>query len=239
MRRIRLGLLGSTGKMGGEVLQSIQDESFAKRIELVAAPKRGEDLRALLKAEAIVEFSSPTAVLELCQIISASAEKPVLVIGATGWTAEELKALADFGKKIRLLRASNFSVGVFIATTTLKLWHSFPELKDWKVQIREWHHAGKKDAPSGTALTLRSATGHDAPIESIREGKVIGTHEVVFESESESLTLVHHAKKRSVFADGALMTAIRLAETFRDPELAKKLPARELTLSDLYLRSEA
>jgi 4-hydroxy-tetrahydrodipicolinate reductase len=86
-------------------------------------------------------------------------------------------------------------------------------LPDWQVDVVETHHVHKKDAPSGTALTLaRAAAGGRAlpPIESIREGEVVGDHLVRFRGPGEVLNLAHHAGNRDIFAAGALETARRL-----------------------------
>jgi 4-hydroxy-tetrahydrodipicolinate reductase len=73
------------------------------------------------------------------------------------------------------------------------------------------HHAAKKDAPSGTAITLRDAARRawprDLPITSVRTGSVPGTHELVFDAPFETVTLAHVARDRRVFAEGALVAA--------------------------------
>lgn len=117
---------------------------------------------------------------------------------------------------------------------TLVAWRDYPEIRDWKVTIRDLHHAEKKDAPSGTALALEAAIGRKVIIESVREGERVGTHEITFESASEKITLIHEAKSRAVFAEGALEAAIRLLN--RSP---KSLPPRLLALEDLYLHRGA
>ncbi|HUX33073.1 MAG TPA: dihydrodipicolinate reductase C-terminal domain-containing protein, partial [Gemmatimonadaceae bacterium] len=77
------------------------------------------------------------------------------------------------------------------------------------------HHAQKKDAPSGTALALARAAaarlGRDVPITSVRTGSVPGIHELVFDAQFEQIRLVHTARDRRVFAEGALLAARWLA----------------------------
>jgi 4-hydroxy-tetrahydrodipicolinate reductase len=74
----------------------------------------------------------------------------------------------------------------------------------------ETHHNAKKDAPSGTALTLAkaaAAAGYEIPITSVRVGSVPGIHEVIFDGQFEQIRLQHTARDRRVFADGALVAA--------------------------------
>jgi 4-hydroxy-tetrahydrodipicolinate reductase len=86
---------------------------------------------------------------------------------------------------------------------------------EYSGQIFERHHAGKKDAPSGTALAIRRAIGEaggegkdrDLDITSFREGNVVGMHEVVLESAADRIYLCHDAKSRQGFADGAVRAA--------------------------------
>jgi 4-hydroxy-tetrahydrodipicolinate reductase len=85
------------------------------------------------------------------------------------------------------------------------------ELTDFDVHLVETHHTKKKDAPSGTAIAIAKATsdGLDRPVPttSVRVGAVPGTHELIFDSAFEQLTLSHVARDRRVFAEGALVAA--------------------------------
>lgn len=218
---IRIGVLGLKGKMGKEIQKASSRSQFKKRVKLVTDDP-----------DLWIEFSSPAGALELCQRIVAGGKRVPLLVGSTGWSPAESKKLSSFAKKFPILRASNFSFGIQLCRITLLLWKSYPEIKTWKLKIRDLHHSEKKDAPSGTALTLRKAIGREVPITSIREGKFVGTHEMIFESDSEILKLIHEAKRRSVFAEGALEAAIQLAG-------ASKYPKRLLSLDDLYLRRKA
>lgn len=208
--------------MGKELAEVARLPAYSSRVELTE--NENPDLW--------IDFASPDGALELCRKLSTSNKKVPLLVGSTGWSELQSKELESFGLQFPILRASNFSFGVQLCRITLMLWKTFPEIKSWSVKIREIHHTEKKDSPSGTALTLREAIGGEIPITSIREGSVVGTHEVIFSSESESLTLIHEAKRRSVFAEGALEAAIRLAGISQPPK-------RLLTLDDLYLRREA
>jgi len=83
-------------------------------------------------------------------------------------------------------------------------------LDGFDVHLCETHHAGKKDAPSGTALLLRDAFGGDVPITSIRTGHVPGRHELWIDGAYEQMVVRHEARNRRVFADGALRAALWL-----------------------------
>jgi 4-hydroxy-tetrahydrodipicolinate reductase len=231
---IRIGILGIGGRMGEEIGRALETAEYRKRFRLVASPKRGESLDPLLGSDVVIEFSSPVAALELAEKIAASGKPIPLVVGATGWTEDQNRKLLKIAERTPILRASNFSLGVTICQATLGLWAKWPGIDRWTISIREVHHTRKKDAPSGTALTLagaiREKLPREVPIESVREGDVVGVHEVTFESASEKMTLVHEAKNRGVFATGALDAAALWVEKSR----AKTFPRGLLSLSDLY-----
>lgn len=237
-RKIRIGGLGIGGRMGSEIERLLAKPRFSERAERGAFPRKGESLEALFAADVWIEFSSPAGALALAREAVRRRSKTPLVVGATGWSAGDLAELEEAAKAFPILRSANFAVGVRLCRMALESWRGFPELSNWRVSIREFHHAGKKDAPSGTALSLREALGSElgrnAAIASVREGDIVGIHEIVLESDSEKLTLVHEAKDRAVFAEGALEAAIRLAEA----DLAR-LPKRLLGLDDLYLHRGA
>jgi 4-hydroxy-tetrahydrodipicolinate reductase len=116
--------------------------------------------------------------------------------------------------KTGFLYGSNFSIGVnlffeIVATAGAALKY------DYSGQIFERHHAQKKDAPSGTAITLqkivRESGGQEVEIVSFREGDAVGIHEVVFNSPSDRIYLCHDAKSRRGFAEGAVRAAEWLA----------------------------
>jgi 4-hydroxy-tetrahydrodipicolinate reductase len=137
-----------------------------------------------------------------------------VVIGTTGWQAHEvaMKAIAkDAG--IGVLAASNFSLGMNVFQVAVdevsRRFAKHPEFGAW---IHESHHTMKKDAPSGTALTIKAGmerAGYDRPIDvsSTRVGSVPGTHTVGFDGPSETIEFTHTVRDRAVFARGALSAA--------------------------------
>jgi 4-hydroxy-tetrahydrodipicolinate reductase len=121
------------------------------------------------------------------------------------------RVAADAG--IGVVSASNFSLGVALfqnlAEQAAKMFAPHPEYGAW---IHEIHHAAKKDAPSGTAITLQQsmrAAGYTYPIDmaSSRAGSVPGTHTIGFDGPFETITMTHAARDRAAFAQGALQAA--------------------------------
>ena len=111
-----------------------------------------------------------------------------------------------------LLWAANFSLGVaLMKALCAHVGASLSRVDGIDVALIETHHTRKRDAPSGTAVTLAKALqtglGEEVPITSVRVGEVPGTHEVTIEGAFEQLVLRHVARDRRVFADGALRAA--------------------------------
>lgn len=159
------------------------------------------------RADLAVEFTTPqTAVDNFYRCFDAG--KP-LVAGTTGWLARlaEVKERCLAGNHT-MFYASNFSVGVNILFAVNRylagLMTGFPE---YEPRLREVHHVHKKDAPSGTALTLAEGIGRHAPVESVREGEEPGFHEIVWESGVDLIRLSHGAKGREGFASGVVAAA--------------------------------
>ncbi|MGD1215358.1 MAG: dihydrodipicolinate reductase C-terminal domain-containing protein [Terriglobales bacterium] len=160
-----------------------------------------------------IDFTTPSAVIANAEACIRAGKN--LVVGTTGWY-EQLPRLREMvlSAKTGFLYGSNFSIGVnlffeIVATAGAALKY------DYSGQIFERHHAQKKDAPSGTAITLqkivRESGGQEVEIVSFREGDAVGIHEVVFNSPSDRIYLCHDAKSRRGFAEGAVRAAEWLA----------------------------
>lgn len=124
-----------------------------------------------------------------------------------------------------LFYASNFSLGVNLFFRINRLLAQYiDKYKGYKISIEETHHTQKKDAPSGTAISLANIIANEIsslkgwtllpeskenaiPIRSVREGNVTGVHSVTFNSEQDEITLTHSAKNRRGFALGAVLAA--------------------------------
>ncbi len=137
-----------------------------------------------------------------------------VVIGTTGWQAHE-PAMKEMAAQagIGVLVASNFSLGMNIFQLAVEeASRQFGRQSEFGAWIHEAHHAMKKDAPSGTALTIKAGmvrAGYDRPIDvsSTRVGAVPGTHTVGFDGPSETIEFTHTVRDRAVFARGALTAA--------------------------------
>jgi len=135
-----------------------------------------------------------------------------LVSGTTGISDAQRQALEGAAGSIPVLWASNFSVGVAVLNALVE--QAARALGGWDCDILEQHHVHKKDAPSGTALTLgeSAARGGAGPrYASLRAGDIVGEHTVQFAGQGERIELVHRATNRDIFARGALQAASVLA----------------------------
>lgn len=167
--------------------------------------------------DVVIDFTLPKPSIELIKKCLL-ANKP-LTIGTTGFNEEQKHFIYEASKSIPILLAPNMSQGVNTSLESLAL--IAKSLGDYSVTIKEIHHVNKIDAPSGTAIKmaevicdsrgieLGNVKSETCPIkfESIREHTEIGTHEVIFKNKSDEVHLIHIAKDRSIFAQGAIETA--------------------------------
>lgn len=209
--RRKLAIIG-LGKMGRAIEQLAPERGW----EVVAriGGEKNHNGAAITRAslggaDVAVEFTAPAAAVP--NVRAAVEAGCPIVVGTTGWF-DQLPALGDWVRQHdgSLLTAPNFSIGVnafaeIVAFATRLL----GGIGGFDAHLIETHHATKKDAPSGTALTLRAATSwpSEIPITSIRTGYVPGTHELVLDAPFESVRLTHVARDRRVFAEGALTAA--------------------------------
>ena len=167
----------------------------------------------LATIDVVIDFTTPHAVVE--HIAACVGAGKNMVVGTTGWYAElpRVRKLVETSST-GFLYGANFCVGVNLffdiarsAATALQ--HGYSG------QIFERHHAKKKDAPSGTALTLqgviREISETELEITSFREGDVVGMHEVILACPEDTIYLCHDAKSRRGFAEGAVRAAEWLA----------------------------
>ncbi len=199
---------GSSGKMGLRIIalaKEAGDFHICGEFDLIEENPE----QYIENCECLIEFTTPQATLEHLDICAE--RKKAMVIGTTGLSDDERKKIEEASKKIPIVFSPNMSVGVNLlfkvvcdAAKTLGA--------DYNVTIVEAHHAGKKDAPSGTAKeivrVIKECKGDvDIPVESIREGEVVGEHTVTFESAVDTIEITHSAKTRDIFAKGALQAA--------------------------------
>lgn len=212
---IRLGLLGSGGRMGDWVTRLVASE-FSNSASIAATARKGDALAPLLATDAVIDFSAPAAMLALAEEAARTqGPLPAFVVGSTGWKLDERRALEALAARTPVLMASNFSTGVLAVQEILKQAAPILDKLGYKPVIVETHHKHKKDSPSGTALSLQRAISPAGPGNvqtlSIRAGEIIGDHAVTFYGPGDTIRIEHHAMDRSIFARGAIQVALWLA----------------------------
>jgi 4-hydroxy-tetrahydrodipicolinate reductase len=203
---ITLAIGGAGGRLG-EAVRRLATE-FDVRV-LIEAKAGGEFVdRLTQRVDVLVDFSTPEGTLRRASECAALGTG--IVVGTTGLQSVHHDALRAASAKVPVLVATNMSVGVQGVLSVL------PALKralaGFDVDLVETHHTQKKDAPSGTALTINEALGGTARVHSIRAGSDPGTHEIVFGGQGESVTITHRALTRDIFAAGALRAARFIAK---------------------------
>jgi len=168
------------------------------------------------KTDIVIDFTAPSCVVTHMETCVKAGKN--MVVGTTGWQ-EDLDRIRKMveSRDTGFIYAANFSIGVNLFLDVARAAAAALQ-HDYTGQIFERHHAHKKDAPSGTAITLqhviREASGKKneaLEIISFREGDVVGMHEVVLESPADRIYLCHDAKSRRGFAEGAIRAAEWLA----------------------------
>ena len=220
---MKIALIGY-GKMG-KTIEQIARQRGHQIVSIIDINNTADfDSEAFRSADVATEFTTPaTALGNYMRCFEANV--PV-VSGTTGWLAhlDEVKAKCEQEGKT-FFYASNFSVGVniFFALNRYlaKIMNGFPA---YDVRMTEVHHIHKLDAPSGTAITLAEGIidnvkrkerwtletaeqPTDLPIHAIREGEVPGIHEIIYESDADTISIKHDAKSRAGFALGAVIAA--------------------------------
>ena len=160
-------------------------------------------------ADVAIDFSTAEATAANARALAARGVS--LVIGTTGWQAEEAALRADLtAAGAGVISAPNFAIGVNIFLALAERSAELLAARGFAPWIHEAHHAAKKDAPSGTALALKRAverSGATADVSSTRAGYIPGTHTLGFDSPAETLAFTHTARDRTPFARGALDAA--------------------------------
>ncbi|HOO22483.1 MAG TPA: 4-hydroxy-tetrahydrodipicolinate reductase [Clostridia bacterium] len=225
-------LHGANGKMGLEVSKFIKSgyqnaEPYAfvdVSLENNDADKTYSDLAFVVKgADVIIDFSHHSATAKLCKY--AEKTDTPLVIATTGHTEEELELIRDTAKKVPVFLSGNMSLGIVLLIELAK--KAVSVMPDADVEIIETHHNKKLDAPSGTALMIANVIKevktdarfvygregnakrepNDIGIHAVRLGGVIGDHEVIIGTDTQTITLKHSAHTRTLFAEGSLKAA--------------------------------
>jgi 4-hydroxy-tetrahydrodipicolinate reductase len=233
---VKIGVLGAKGKMGSLVCSLITSD-YSKKAILQVSSDKGDNVDSLIESDVVIDFSEPTAVVNFVKKAQAKTRVPALVVGSTGWRIDERKILEEYVKRAPVIMSSNFSTAVWALTETLKNAAPLFEKLGYQAVIVETHHIHKKDSPSGTALSLQRAIAPagpgNIPTHSIRAGEVIGDHEVTFYGVADKIKFAHYAVDRTVFARGAVDTAIWLVEKKNRPVISER---KALIGMDLYFK---
>lgn len=241
---MKVAVAGAGGRMGLALIEGVLAD---RELELVAALdmdgspaigraagklRVGSDPAVLAKAEVLIDFTRPAGTLTHLRHAKA------MVIGTTGFSDKEKKAVADAAKRIPIVMAANFAVGVNAA---YKLAETAAGIlgADYDVEIIEAHHRHKIDAPSGTALrfgeVVAHALGRDLArsavhgrkgevgerdpeaigFHAVRGGDIVGEHTVMFAGEGERVEITVRSGSRTTYALGALRAARFLKDKAR------------------------
>jgi len=229
---VKVAILGAAGRMG-HMLCDLVDRS--EELELVAKCDIREDYPRTWPAgtEAVIDFTFHEAVP--ANIGKAAEDGVVYVLGTTGLTDEEQKAVDEAAKRIPVVQSGNYSLGVNLL---LGLVAKAAEVLgiEYDCEVVETHHRHKRDSPSGTALMLAKAAAEgrdqnfddvavfgregmvgerpqgEIAVHAIRGGSVIGDHTVMFAGDVERVEITHKAQTREAFAAGALRAALWAAD---------------------------
>lgn len=232
---MKIAIAGVKGRMGQALITVLEGDSRFDYIggfdrDKVEGDRFISKSVAIDSAEVIIDFTTGGAAVELATLCSEHGG-PALVIGATGFTPEDLSKIDAIANRIPIVRAGNFSLGLnMLMGLVAQVARTFPA-ENWDIEIVEAHHRHKIDSPSGAALMLGEAAalgrgvqlaevGHcgrtgitgarlvgEIGFSSLRGGGIVGEHCVVFAAAEEVVTFSHTALDRGMFARGALTAA--------------------------------
>ena len=240
---IKVGVFGANGRVGKLIIDDLKESKDIKlssvfvrnTLEYSVDPSVivSTDIELFLNScDIVIDFSLP----EACEtLLEAAIKTPKpLVIGTTGLSTHQLNLLKQASENMPILYATNMSLGV--ALLNKLVYQAAAALEDFDIEIVEMHHKHKKDAPSGTALTLGESaalgrgveldkvrvSGRDGNIGerskdeiavmALRGGDIVGRHTVGFYNEGEFIELNHTATSRNTFSKGAIRAASWLAD---------------------------
>jgi 4-hydroxy-tetrahydrodipicolinate reductase len=237
---MKITVCGAAGRMGQCIMELAKTDEAVQvcgAVEYDASPAIGTGIPAIIQAssieevlpstEVLIDFTNPDSALKNLEI--AKKHKIPVVIGTTGFIAEQKEKIAEAAKQIPVVFSPNMSVGVNILFKLVKEVASL--IPDYDIELLELHHNKKKDAPSGTAAKLadivaaaigknindvatygrKSIMGERAKDEigimSVRGGDIVGEHTVYFAGIGERLELTHRAQSRNTLGAGAIRAA--------------------------------
>lgn len=222
---IKVGISGSQGRMGQKITGLVlkdPDLRLAVSLEHAGHPDAGKsfhgvsvstDNNVVKECDVFIDFTLPEATLT--NLDACVKHGVAMVIGTTGILPEGVEKIKAAARSVPIVFSSNMSIGVNVLFKVTEL--VAKQLRGiTDITVYEEHHIHKKDKPSGTAKTIAEiagkASGHPVRfLDPLREGEIIGNHELVFETEFDVFKMYHHAKDRAMFAVGAL-TAVKFLQ---------------------------
>ena len=227
---LKIGIYGSSGRMGKMIQECLKEYENVKVTALF--DKNSSNLEDFFKSsDVVIDFSMPEGTKALLEFAKKN-PKP-LCIGTTGLSKDELNLMKEISKNMPILYATNMSLGVAVLNKLAFL--ASKALSEFDAEILEMHHRYKKDAPSGTALTLAENVAiarnldldkvrvsgrngiigqrskDEIAVMSLRGGDIVGRHTAGFYGNGEFIELNHTATSRATFANGAIKAAIWLS----------------------------
>lgn len=228
---IRIFISGLSGRMGQQVLATVnagyRDTVCIGGVDpnpcTGSVPCYADLSEVDLTPDCIVDFSHHTATAKLTDF--AVSRGIPLVVATTGQTDEEMAMIRAAAEHIPVFYSANYSLGVALLVELAK--KAAAAMPDADIEIIEKHHNRKVDAPSGTALMIANAirtvrtnatllqgrsgmakrTPEEIGIHAVRMGNIIGEHEVLIGTDSQTITIKHEAHSRTLFAEGAVAAA--------------------------------
>ena len=211
--------LASAGYRGAELAGGVSPHGC----DDFGVPCAADFSGAVRNVDCVVDFSHHSATAALLRFVREN--RLPLVLATTGHTEDETAAILAAATDVPLFLAANCSLGVALLIELAK--KTAAAMPDAEIEIIEKHHDRKLDAPSGTALAIaeairavrpdavvcagRSGHGKRTPneigVHAIRMGNIVGEHEVMIGTASQTVTLKHEAHSRALFAEGALAAA--------------------------------
>ncbi|HXF53019.1 MAG TPA: 4-hydroxy-tetrahydrodipicolinate reductase [Hyphomicrobiaceae bacterium] len=250
MSDMRIAVMGAAGRMGRELVRVVhatpgcvlaggiepsgsialgQDLGFLAGLGSLGVKITDDPLAVVAEVDAILDFTTPEATVEFAGL--AANARIIHVIGTTGLSAGQERAIEAAARHATIIKAGNMSLGInLLVALARKVAQALDE--DYDIEIVEMHHRHKVDAPSGTALMLGRAAaegrgvrleergvrvrdGHtgerrrgDIGFAVLRGGSVVGDHTIIFAGEGERIELTHRAADRGIFARGAVRAAL-------------------------------
>jgi len=233
MDKIKVGITGCLGRMGQELVKETLKDKRIKFVGGYGLKNSKTDTNDIFQAaNVIIDFSSPEAIKG--NVSLALLHKTGLVVGTTGLNQKETNLLKKASKKIPILHSSNMSLVVNLLFELVRQTSSVLKDVDYDIEISETHHKHKKDAPSGTAISLGkiASEGRKIPFSKnkilnrtnkrnkrkigdigfavTRGGEIAGEHTISFIGDNDRIDLLHKASNRSIFVKGAVEAAVFL-----------------------------